>query len=669
MHGETFLQDLAIVMIVAGLVTVVFHRLKQPVVLGYILAGVLIGPHLIPLIPNRANIQTLSELGVIFLLFSLGLEFNLRKLRTTGVTALIAAMLKILVMLWAGYEIGRVAGWNKMNSLFLGAILSISSTTIIIKTLQDLGKAKEAFAEVIYGILIVEDILAILMIAMLSGFAKSGTLPTADVFRILLQLGVFLVAVLVLGLLSVPRLLNYVSRFKNDEMLLVSVLGLCFCVSLLAAKLGYSVALGAFLIGAIVAESRAIGRIELLLRPVRDLFSAVFFVSIGMLINPRLLVSHLGVILAISIVMVIGKSLACSLGAFVAGNDRASALRVGMGLVPIGEFSFIIAALGLSLNVTSEFLYPITVSISAITILLMPYLLRSADHFILWFDRTTSPAIGNFLDIYTNWIGQLRVSKNNNIALTLVRKWALQMGLNVVLISAIFLSAPYFQRKTLGWWPQIPGGENGLKSLLWLGAMILCLPMIIAVFRKLQATGMLLSEISVTRKAGGARTEALRTVVSNVILIAGSIALFQIILLLSTAILPSWNTLFVLLLLIVLTAIVLRRPFIRIYATAQINLRETFLRPAPLRTHRVEETILSRGSELATVPIAKDSIADGKLISELQLRSKTGVSIVGIERAGANIVNPVPHEEIHAGDQLLILGTREQLDAASAFLN
>lgn len=668
MLGETFLQDLAIVMIVAGLVTMLFHGLKQPVVLGYILAGVLIGPHLIPLIPNHANVQTLSELGVIFLLFSLGLEFNLRKLRTTGVAALIAATLKIVVMLWAGYQIGTVAGWNRMNSLFLGAILSISSTTIIIKTLQDLRKSRESFAEVIYGILIVEDILAILMIAMLSGFAKSGSLPTADVFMILLRLGVFLVAVLVVGLLAVPRLLNYVSRFKSDEMLLVSVLGLCFGLSLLAAKLNFSVALGAFLMGAIIAESHAIGRIELLLRPVRDLFSAVFFVSIGMQIDPRLLLSHWGVILVISVAMVIGKSLACAFGAFVAGNDRASALRIGMALVPIGEFSFIIATLGLSLNVAGDFLYPIAVSISAVTILLMPYMLRSADLLVGWVDRTT-PSFGNFLDIYTNWIGQLRTTKSNNIALTLVRKWALQMALNVVLISGIFLSAPYFRHKTLIWWPHIPGGAKSLNSLFWMIAMILSLPMIIAVFRKLQATGMLLAEVSVTRTAGGARTDALRTIVSTIILIAGSLALSQIILMLSSAILPSWDILFVLVLLIILTAIILRRPFIRMYATAQIALRETFLHPAPLRTHSMEESLLSKGSELASVHILQNSIAVGKPISELELRSKTGVSIVGIERGDASIVNPDPNEKIRAGDQLLILGTREQLHAASAFLD
>ena len=299
MHQATFLSDLAIVMIVAGLVTVLFHRLKQPVVLGYIIAGVIIGPHTppFPLIRDEETIRTLSELGVIFLMFSLGLEFSLRKLKEVGATAFIAAITAILVMLCAGYSLGQAFGWSTMDSIFLGAILSISSTTIIIKVLDELGLKKERFAELIFGILIVEDILAIVMIALLSGFATTGSFTASAVGWTVLKLGSFLGILLVAGLIIVPRLLNYVARFKSNEMLLIAVLGLCFGVSLLAVKLEYSVALGAFLIGAIVAEARQIKRIETLMEPVRDMFSAVFFVSIGLLIDPSLLAKYAGPIL------------------------------------------------------------------------------------------------------------------------------------------------------------------------------------------------------------------------------------------------------------------------------------------------------------------------------------------------------------------------------------
>jgi monovalent cation:H+ antiporter-2, CPA2 family len=238
MHAINFLQDLAVVLIVAGLVTIVFHRLKQPVVLGYIIAGVIIGPHTPPfeLIHDRGAINTLAELGVILLMFGLGLEFHLRKLKQVGAPAFIAAFLEIMLMVWVGYEIGRAFGWSTMDSIFLGAILSISSTTIIVKVLGELGKTKERFAQLIFGILIIEDLLGIAMIALLSGIAMTGTLSVTDVGLTLGKLGIFLVVVLLVGLIAVPRLIGYVARFKSNEMLLITVLGLCFGVALLAVK-------------------------------------------------------------------------------------------------------------------------------------------------------------------------------------------------------------------------------------------------------------------------------------------------------------------------------------------------------------------------------------------------------------------------------------------------
>src|SRR5687767_3510777 len=308
MHGVALLQDLAVVMIVAGLVTIIFHRLKQPVVLGYIVAGVIIGPHTppFPLIHDEEAIKTLSELGVILLMFSLGLEFNLRKLKQVGAAALIAAILEILLLFWAGYEIGRFFRWPLLDSIFLGAMLSMSSTTVIIKVLGELGKMKERFAQLIFGILILEDILGIAMIALLSGIAMTGQLSASDVGLTLGKLGIFLAVTLVVGLIVVPRLIGYVARFKSNEMLIVTVLGLCFGVSLLASRLGYSVALGAFVIGAVIAEAREIHKIETLLEPVRDMFSAIFFVAIGLLIDPKMLITYWQPILVITLAVIVG---------------------------------------------------------------------------------------------------------------------------------------------------------------------------------------------------------------------------------------------------------------------------------------------------------------------------------------------------------------------------
>ena len=671
-HDVSFLQDLAIVMIVAGLVTIVFHRLKQPVVLGYILAGVIIGPHTppLPLIANDETIQTLSELGIIFLMFSLGLEFSLRKLKQVGATAFIAATLAILVMLCAGYSLGQAFGWSSIDSIFLGAILSISSTTIVIKALAELGLNKKPFAQLIFGVLIVEDILAIVMIALLSGFATTGSFAFADIGITVLQLGSFLGILLVAGLILVPRLLNYVARFKSNEMLLITVLGLCFGVSLLAVRLEYSVALGAFLIGAVIAEARQIARIEMLLEPLRDMFSAVFFVSIGLLIDPVLLVRYAGPILAITAVVVVGQVLSCSLGVFLAGHDRQTSLRVGMGLAQIGEFSFIIAALGMSLKVTSGFLYPIAVAVSALTTLTTPYLIKNSDSVIEWFDRVAPLPLKRWLDFYTRWTSELAEGERH-FGLRLARKWGWQIALNLIFITGIFIAAGAMRSWGLTWWPEIPRGEDGVKAALWLGAMLLSLPLLIAVFRKLRALAMLLSEMSVTRVAGGVNTNSLRSVVANTIVAAGCIMLVLIILLLSSTILPSWKLLFVQALIVAVTAILLRRSFTKLYSKAQFALQET-LAQAPVHRHDAGETTLPammRDAQIATIRIGKAASIAGKLIGELRLRTNTGASIVGIQRGGESIINPGPDEELRADDEVLLLGSETHLDAARKLLS
>ncbi len=673
MHQIDFLQDLSVVMIVAAVATILCRQFRQPVVFGYILAGFVIGPHTPPfaMISSQETIDTLAQIGVIFLMFALGLEFSLRKLKAVGATAFIAAPLAILLMMQAGYQLGQAFGWKPMDSIFLGAILSVSSTTIIVKALDSLGKTKERFAQLIYGILIVEDILAIVMIAVLSGFAKTGTLDGGQMGMTILSLSSFLGGLLVIGLIAVPRLLNYLARFKSNELLLVTVVGLCFGVSLLTLKLGYSVALGAFLIGAIVAEARQIAKIESLMHPVRDLFSAVFFVSIGLRIDPALIGQYVWPILIIAAVVVAGQALSCALGAFLAGNGMRTSLRVGMGLAQIGEFSFILAALGHDLGRTSDFLYPIAVSVSALTTLCTPYLIRSSDGVVSWFDRMAPKPLVDIMDAYSGWVGDIGGKGSGSPAARILTKLAWQILLNLLLATGVFIAAAVVHARYAGDWTQFPGGADGVKATLWLGALLLSFPCLVAAWRKFQAGGMMVAELSVSQAKAGANTSTARAVVSGTVLAAGSGLMVLWLLVLSSTLLPSRNVLLLALGIAVIAGILLYRASNRLYARAQYALHDTFAELPDVDEHALARKVPSflREARLEPVRLVRGAEAEGKMISELRLRTETGASIVGIERDGTSLVNPAPEEELHAGDDVLLIGNSEQLASARALLS
>jgi len=674
MHSLSFLQDLAVVMVLAGVVTVLFHRLKQPVVLGYILAGFLIGPHSPPatLIHDEGTINTLAELGVILLMFSLGLEFSLGKLKRVGTTALLAALMEIFAMGWIGYEVGQAFSWSQTDSLFLGAMLSMSSTTIIIKVLNELGLTKRPSSQLIFGILIVEDILGIAMIALLSGIAMTGTLSIGAVGLTLGKLGIFMAVVLVVGLLAVPRLVSYVARFRSNEMLLVTVLGLCFGVSLLATKLGYSVALGAFVIGAVVAECREIHRIEALVEPVRDMFSAVFFVAIGLLIDPRMLLEHWAPILAITAAVVVCKIVACSFGTFLGGHDARTSLRVGMSVAQIGEFSFIIASLGVTLGVTSKFLYPVAVAVSAITTLLTPYLIKASDRVADRYEHSAPSPLRRVMDVYTRWLGRLGERNSRNLPRKLVLAWSAQILLNLALIAAVFIGAVYIGAHRPVFLSDLGLSDAWLGTLLCFASMIVSLPMFLAVLRKLQALGYLIAEMRVSEALAGQRTREIRLIVSQAVPLAGLVGLVLYALVLSSTLLPPFRLVLVLLVVVAIVAWFLRRSFVKVYSMAQYALGET-LAGKPDHAEDSSEPgtlpVMLREANLSTLQIAGGAPSAGKLIRELELRTRSGASIIGIERAGTNLLNPGPDDELCAGDHVLLLGAPAQIESARRLLS
>ncbi|MCY1195617.1 Glutathione-regulated potassium-efflux system protein KefB [compost metagenome] len=577
MHAIAFIQDLAVIMLIAGFTTILCHRFKQPVVLGYIIAGIIIGPHTPPfaLVHDEDTIKTLAELGVIFLMFCLGLEFSLRKLFQVGATAFIAAFLEITLMIWAGFGIGRLFDWNTMDSLFLGAILAMSSTTIIIKVLGDLQMKNERFAQLIFGVLIIEDILGIGIIALFSGIAVSGTVEADQVFSTVGKLSLFMVVALVVGILLVPRLLAYVAKFESNEMLLVTVLGLCFGFCLLVVKLEYSMILGAFLIGAIMAESRQLIQIERLMEPVRDMFSAIFFVAIGLTIDPRVLVDYAAPILVITLVVVAGKLVSCGAGAFIAGNDGRTSMRVGMGLSQIGEFSFIIAALGVSLGVTSDFLYPVVVGVSAITTLLTPYLIRSADPLSIKLARAMPRRLARVFGYYGDWLRSIQPQGQGAVLAKMIRKILLQVTVNLALVVAIFLGSAYFAGTLAEYLSVWVASPNLQKALIWGGALLLSLPFLIAAYRKLKALSMLLAEMSVTPDKAGRHTERVRKVIAELIPLLSLLGIMLLLMALSTSILPTLELLVLIALLAAGVSALFWRWLIRVHSRMQIALMET----------------------------------------------------------------------------------------------
>lgn len=581
MHGAGFIKDLAMIMLIAGVVTIVFHRFKQPVVLGYIIAGVILGPYTPPfqLIEDEYTTQILAELGVVFLMFSLGLEFSLKKLSRVGATAVVAALLEIAVMIGIGYAIGQFFAWSMMDSIFLGAMLAISSTTIIIKALDELGLKREKFAQLIFGILIVEDILAIGMIALLSGIAMHGSVDAGDVLGTVGKLSLFMIVSLVLGILLVPRLLAYAARFKSNEMLLVSVLGLVFGFCLIVLNLNYSIALGAFMIGAIMAEARELRLIERLIEPIRDMFSAIFFVTIGLMFDPSVFVTYALPIAVITAAVVIGKVLTCSLGTFAAGENGRTSMKVGMGLAQIGEFSFIIATLGLTLKVTSEFLFPIVVAVSAITTLLTPYLIRLSDPLVAAAAKSLPARATDPFARYTAWLAGVQLQGDRAVLARIIVRIVLQILVNCALIAAVFLAGVYFVGIIESLMSAWIADERIQRTIIWSGALLISLPFMIATYFKIKALSMLLAELGIKQEVAGRHTDRARQFASETIPIAAIIAILFMIVSLSPRILPPDEWFNYVLLAAALIAMATWKLLARLHSRLQIALFKTFEEP------------------------------------------------------------------------------------------
>ncbi|MDL2282352.1 cation:proton antiporter [Parabacteroides sp. OttesenSCG-928-G06] len=401
-HLHDFIGDLALILITAGIATILFKWLKQPVVLGYIVAGFIAGPHItwLPTVTDMGNVEIWSEIGVIFLLFALGLDFSFKKLIDVGGTASIATLINMGSMILIGYIVGQLLNWSQMDSIFLGGMLSMSSTTIIIKAFNDMGLQKQKFAGIVFGMLIVEDLAAILMMVLLSTVAVSHTIEGMELLNSLLRLMFFILVWFIVGIYLVPTLLKKLTKYLNDETLLIVAVGLCLGMVLFASKVGFSAALGAFIMGSILAETVKVKTIEHLIEPVKTLFGAIFFVSVGMMLDPDVIVEYALLILILTFVVLIGRIIFATLGVLASGEGLKVALQAGFSLAQIGEFSFIIATLGNSLGVISNTLYPIIVAVSIITTFTTPYCIRLSIPFYNLIEKYTPSNMVRLLEGY-----------------------------------------------------------------------------------------------------------------------------------------------------------------------------------------------------------------------------------------------------------------------------
>ncbi len=388
-HLPSLIQDLALILITAAITTLLFKRIKQPLVLGYIIAGFLVGPHLslTPTVVDTANIKTLAEIGVIFLLFSLGLEFSFKKLMRVGGAASITAFVEIVFITLAGYFVGKAMGWSSMDSMFLGGMLASSSTTIIIRAFDELGVKTKQFARIVFGVLVVEDIVVILLMVLLSTVAVTREFEGSEMLYTIAKLLFFLILWFIAGIFLIPTFLKRAKKLLDEETLLILSIGLCLGMVVVAVQVGFSAELGAFIMGSILAETTKAEKVEHVLKPVKDLFGAIFFVSVGMMIDPQAIIEYKWPVLIVTLLTLFGKLFSTTLGAILSGQPLKQSVQVGMSMAQIGEFAFIVATLGLSLGVISDFLFPVAVGASAITTFTTPYMIKYSDPIYNFIER------------------------------------------------------------------------------------------------------------------------------------------------------------------------------------------------------------------------------------------------------------------------------------------
>ena len=678
MEARAFLEALAMVLCVAAVTTVLFQWMRQPVVLGYVVGGLIVGPHVqLPLVADPEIVHTLSELGVILLLFSLGLEFDLRKLVRLGSSTALTTVIEVSATAWLGFSAARLLGWSTLHCLYAGAVVAISSTTIVVKSFED-RQVRGTVRDTVLGILIVEDLLAILIMAVMTAVSRGSGLDAADLALTSLRLAGFLVGLIVVGLLVVPRAIRAIERLNRPETTLIASIGICFATALLARKMGYALALGAFVAGALVAESGDTRRIQPLVRPIRDLFVAVFFVSVGMSIDPQAIMERWPLVLLFTVVVVLGKVCGVTLGAFLMGHGVRNSVQTGMSLAQIGELSFVIAGIGVAFGAIPGWIYSIAIAVSALTTLFTPWFIRLSGPVAALVDRRLPHPLQTFAALYGTWVEKLRTAPHQARRSSTVVRCLRLLALDASLVLAIVVGATVARSRIL---VALQGADLSpalVNALLTVVMLLMALPFAVGIVRLAQRLGFQLGLLAMPAAPAGKldlaaapRQALVVTLQIAIVLVVG----LPLVLVMQ----PFVNGLVAMAVLLVLV-LVLGFVFHRSTTNLQGHVRagaeliaEALLSharatgaPTDKALSEIQNLLPGMGTPIL-LQLAPTSAAMGRTLAEINLRGRTGATVLAIVRADRALL-PGADDSLAAGDVLAMTGTQEAITAATALL-
>ena len=658
----TLINDLALILIVASTVTLLFKKLKQPLVLGYIMAGFIVSPHMpyTMSVMDTVDIKTWADIGVMFLLFSLGLDFSFKKILKMGITPVITTLTIIFAMMTLGIVVGHAFDWKRMDCIFLGGMLAMSSTTIIYKAFTDMGLRQQKFAQPVMSVLILEDILAIVMMVMLSAIASGNNPDGGEMIGSVMKIGFFLVLWFVVGIFAVPLFLRSTRKLINNETLLIVSLGLCCLMAVVSTKVGFSSAFGAFVMGSILAETIEAAKIEKLVSPVKDLFGAVFFVSVGMLVDPKIIVEYAIPIAVLVLTILLGQSIFGTFGFLIGGQSLKSAMRCGFSMAQIGEFSFIIASLGLSLHVTGEFLYPVVVAVSVITTFLTPYMIRlsvpSYNVLERHLPKTWVRALNN---ITLSHPSSAPKSNWHSLIAQMARITLIYSILSVATIALMFtFFLPFIRRMMPGmhWW------ANGICGVL---TVMFIAPFLRAIVMKKNHSEEFRALWNDSRSN---RMPLLVTIFVR--LIIASAFVFYICNYLTRFTNALMMTIAVAVVGIMILSRGLKKQSIKMERMFVQNLRSRDIEQQVLGLKKplYEGHLLDRDIHISEIEIPENSTWSGLCLADLRLSNRFGIHVSSILRGHRRINIPGGDDIVFPGDKLQVIGSDSQLAAAHAAL-